>query len=465
MGEETLRLQFGTAATTIGTQWLALQQANGDAKRPHVLAFEAKGRVQSPIRATHQHQGDPSTWGGTVQVYDQSHGESATLSNDSLWDWKELKEHNLVEIDEFRPHLPLHNFYEGHAVSHGGNITRATLEMAEDRVRTVLETCDQLRLVQGLVDMDSSWGGLAHELMSYVVDECPAAVFMIIGNDWSYPLSLDDKDAMLASSRGDRTKLEARKRVNVASSMALLANVSHLQVPLAMSPTTLRKTTVPHIRFDRTSCADVSAVMATALELALAGYRTQPVDRLIEDFSGYMRVLEVATSFPYTTDPTRFFQPTGSHINKRHAWRPDPFGIYSLLPTLDHAPLAKTQLHKFFCEYWLLRGAFNGTPSLQATTDLFVDSSDDVALRWSPSPLLTPTSYRLATRSSEIEAISRLSASSAVGQYLTTLGHQVAGTNKRVLHEFTSAGMSPDALEELSSTLEAKGGEYWNWNY
>ena len=62
--------------------------------------------------------------------------------------------------------MSLHSFYEGRLAVNKGNIGNATLERAEDRVRTVLETCDRLRVVQSLVDMDSSWGGLAHEVMT-----------------------------------------------------------------------------------------------------------------------------------------------------------------------------------------------------------------------------------------------------------------------------------------------------------
>jgi hypothetical protein len=60
--EETLRLQFGTAATTLGTQWLGLERANGAIKTPHVLAFEAKGRVRRQLRAAPKQQEDAPTW-------------------------------------------------------------------------------------------------------------------------------------------------------------------------------------------------------------------------------------------------------------------------------------------------------------------------------------------------------------------------------------------------------------------
>lgn len=100
-----------------------------------------------------------------MQVYDQSNVVERR-ADDGLWSWERLDERNLFEVDEFRSHMSLHSFYEGRLAVNKGNIGNATLERAEDRVRTVLETCDRLRVVQSLVDMDSSWGGLAHEVMT-----------------------------------------------------------------------------------------------------------------------------------------------------------------------------------------------------------------------------------------------------------------------------------------------------------
>ncbi|ETI42359.1 hypothetical protein F443_12484 [Phytophthora nicotianae P1569] len=74
------------------------------------------------------------------------------------------------------------------------------------------------------MDMDSSWGGLVHEMMAYVAEECPGAVITVVGNDWSYPMATDDLDAVFRAEPNvrDRSKVEGRKRINVASSIALL---------------------------------------------------------------------------------------------------------------------------------------------------------------------------------------------------------------------------------------------------
>ncbi|KAE8889736.1 hypothetical protein PF005_g7469 [Phytophthora fragariae] len=468
--EETLRLQFGSAATTIGSQWLALQQANGRSQTPHVLAFEAKGRVRRQIRPTPKQQEDPTTWGGGVQVYDQSTVEPVQL--DGLWSWSSLNERNLVEVDEFRPHMPLHNFYEGQTVANGGLIGNATLEEAEERTRAVLESCDQLRLVQGLVDMDSSWGGLAHEMLTYVAEECPGAVVVVVGNDWSYPMATDDDDALfrVAPETRDRSKIEGRKRINVASSVALLSEISGLLVPVAMSSTTLPSTRFSQLRFDRSNCAEVSTVVATALELAMSGYRGRSAYEILEGFQPILKVAELAASFPHTSDPTdllrRISDSATTEVGRSNSSTDDPFHSSSLLPVIpqpstrkfsDEASNSKTRYRRLH-----FRGAFAKYPSLRHAIDNFPVSPRDVALQWSESPPLSlPDSYRLQPLAgTSIDAVSQLASSCEAGNYLSTLAQRVAKSDKRTLYEFTRAGMSPDAPEELQAVLAAMGDAY-----
>ncbi|EGZ04615.1 hypothetical protein PHYSODRAFT_535974 [Phytophthora sojae] len=468
MEEETLRLQFGSAATTIGTQWLALQQANESSKTPHVLAFEAKGRVRRQLRPTPQQQEDPATWGGGVQVYDQSGVEPVTGSQqDGLWSWGSLNERNLVEVDEFRLHMPLHNFYEGHAVSNGGIIGNATLEDAEDRVRAVLESCDQLRLVQGLVDMDSSWGGLAHEMMTYVAEECPGAVIVVVGNDWSYPMATDDDDAVfrVAPHVRDRTKIEGRKRINVASSVALLSEISGLLVPVAMSPSTLPSTRFSQLRVDRSNCAQVSSVVATALKLAMPGSRGRSVNEILEGFQPSMKIAELAASFPHTSDPTTLLQRISdsatAEVGRSSSSTEDPFYSSSLLPVLpqlttrkfdDENPSFKTHYRRLH-----FRGAFANSPSLRHSIDRFPVSPRDITLQWSQaSPLLLPDTYRLPSLAgTSIDAVSQLASSSEVGNYLSTLAQRVEKSDKRTLYEFTRAA---DLIRNPSSDKVKKNG-------
>ncbi|CAI5713122.1 unnamed protein product [Peronospora destructor] len=422
--EETLRLQFGTAATTIGTQWLALQEANEVRKTPHVLSFEAKGRVQRQIRAAPKQRDGHTTWDEDVQVYDQSRAEP--VANDGLWSWGRLQEHNLVEVDEFRQHMPLHNFYEGHAVSNGGNIENATLEEAEDRVRTVLEACDQLTMVQGLVDMDSSWGGLAHEIMTYIAEECPGVLTVVVGNNWSYPMATDDKDALfrVAPIVRDRTKVEARN----------------------------------------------ATVVATALEQSISTHRGRPAYEMMEGFHSSRKVVEVCASFPHTTDPTTLLQSihdgVTNEVRCNNSMNDDPFHNCSLLPSIQQRsgrPVHEDNTDKTYYRRLRFRGAFTGYPSLRSTIDTYRISTRDIALHWSDtSPLRLPPTYRLQmVQNSSVDAISQLVLSSRTGIYLRTIADLVAKSDKRTLFEFTRAGMSPDALKELEATLAGMGDAYF----
>jgi hypothetical protein len=414
----------------------------------------------------------PLSRGGGMQVYDQSGAEPVrTGDSDGLWSWGALGEHNLVEVDEFRPHMPLHNFYEGHAVSNGGNIGTSTMEEAEDRVRTVLETCDQLRLVQGLVDMDSSWGGLAHEMMTYVAEECPGALVMVVGNDWSYPMAGDDEDAVfrVAPNVRDRTKIEGRKRVNVASSVALLSEVSNLLVPIAMSPSSLPITRFPQLSVDRSSCADISTVAATALELAMSTHRGRPAYEIVEGFQPSMKVVELAASCPHTSDATALLQSITDSVTREvgasSSSAKDPFQNYSLLPAIQQqAPRGANDqpTNKTFYRRLYFRGAFANSLSLRAAIERSPMSPRDVALRWSDvSPLTLPDNYRLQTlQGASVDGISQLALSSQAGGYLSALAQRVAKSDKRTLYEFTRAGMSPDAPEELEAALAAMGDAY-----
>ncbi|CAH0474457.1 unnamed protein product [Peronospora belbahrii] len=468
--KETLRLQFGTAATTIGTQWLALQEANGITTKPHVLSFEAKGRVRRQVQAVPKQHKDHTTWDGGLQVYDQLL-RAEPMVDDGLWSWKRLQEHNLVEVDEFRSHMPLHNFYEGHAVSNGGNIGIKTLEDVEDRVRTLLEACDQLRLVQGLVDMDSSWGGLAHEVLTYVAEECPGVVIMMVGNDWSYPMATDDDDAIfrVAPIVRDQTKIEARKRINIASSVALLSEVSHLVLPLAMSSSSLPSTRCPQLRFDRSSCADVSTVVATALELSLSTHRGRSLYDIMEGVRPSMKVVELFASFPHMTDPTMLKSISDSitnEVNGHSTVTGHSLHRCSFLPSIQQPPglqVNEDKTGKTYYQRLHFRGAFTAYSSLRSSIDNFSISTRNIALHWSDtSPLKLPATYRLPTlQNSSVDAISAFALSSRTGDYLHTIAQLASKSHKRTLFEFIRAGMSFDALEELDATLATMGDAYY----
>ncbi|GMF66093.1 unnamed protein product [Phytophthora lilii] len=368
--------------------------------------------------------------------------------------------------------MPLHNFYEGRAVSNGGNIGNATLEDAEDRVRTVLEICDQLRLVQGLVDMDSAWGGMAHEMMTYVAEECPGAVVVTVGNDWSYPMATDDADAVfrVAPNVRDRTKIEGRKRVNLASSVALLSEVSNLLVPVAMSSNSLPTTRFSQLGLDRSSCGDVSTVVATALEIAMSAHRNKSAYTILEGFQPSMKAAELAASFPHSADPTTMLQKINeivtTEVGRSSSSTEDPFQIYSLLPRIQQRSVREGNEEyptKSYHRRLRLRGGFVSFPSLRSAIDNFRVSPRDVALQWSEAASLNlPETYRLQTVQMEsVDAISQLAQTSQTGVYLSALAQQVVKSDKRTLYEFTRAGMSPDAPQELEAALADLADAYF----
>lgn len=423
-----------------------------------------------------------AAWAGGVQVYDQSTeqdeasrtrgGQQQQHVDAGLWSWATCDESHLVEVPEFRAHMALHNVFEGGA---GGSVARATFDAAEEHLRTALEACDRLRLVESLVDMDSSWGGFAHEVLTYVAEECPSAVVVTFETDWAYPLAAttandNDNDAVR-----DRGKVEARRRVNVAASLSLLADVSTLLVPLAM---TLPPTRFRHVRgLDRRSCAETSAVAATAIEVALAAYR-QPrsVYEIVEGLPPSMKVVELAASFPFETDPVELLRRI-SNETEVSAMGDVLDEQFSLLPATTGGATSSNRgghsdyhddddadvdtADKVFYRRLHFYGAFTATSSSLSDAIDRVQSSSCVA-QWTPTVLQLPANYRVASLAGRsVDAVSQLATSSRVGRYLRDTASGVERVDKRVLFEFTRAGMSPDALDDMAATLGALGDAYF----
>jgi hypothetical protein len=401
--------------------------------------------------------------GGNIQVYDQEEQEPSGPTPDAgLWDWHRFSDKNLVEIEEFRPHMPLHNFYEGMSVARDGNVANATVEDAQDRIRAVLEECDHLRSVQALVDMDSSWGGFAFEILSYVSDECPGAVVALFGNDWAYPLADQVSESVFGSPSDvtDRSKMEARRRLNVASSIGLLSDVSSLIIPTGMAVSSLPGSRFPHLNLDRSSCAELGALVATSLDIALSAYRGKSVYEMMEVVTPGMKVVALAASFPHATDADSLLRRLSSDSSSNAPLLEDQ---YSFLPQLavgkKHARKDDAQL-KVHHRCLTFSGAFASSSYLDSMIESA--SSASVVAHWAcQSPYALPETYRLRSLAgASVDAVTELSLSTGVGAYLDTLATQAKFSDKRVLFEFTRSGMSPDALEELHSTLSELGGAY-----
>lgn len=428
---------------------------------------------------------------GNVQVYDQSIAEPATsgsAADDSgLWSWSHCDESNLFEVSEFRAHMPLHNFYEGYSTAKDGSVAPATLDAAEERLRTVLEQCDRLRCIETLVDMDSSWGGFAHELLTYVADECPRAVVATFGTDWAYPLADQSAASVFAltpDSR-DRAKADARRRLNISSSLSVLADVSTLLVPLAMASSSLPRTRFGHLRVDRARCRDVSTLAATAIELALSAHRALSAYDIVDGVMPSRKVLALAAAFPFDRDPVELLtnieraseQPTAHEASESDVIMDQ----CSLLPAVAERTStargeddgdsdsdderAHSRHTKVFARRVHLRGSFGAT--LESPTSLAraierVRSAQCV-VQWTPRALELPASYSLARDSlagAAVDAVAQLAATTDVGRYLHDVKQRVQRVDKRVLFEFTRAGMNPDALEDLDESLGALRDAY-----
>lgn len=390
-------------------------------------------------------------------MYDQSEQELSpppTGADTGLWDWHRFDGKNLVEIAEFRPHMPLHNFYEGFSAAKDGNIAVSTIEDAQDRIRAVLEECDNLRAVQALVDMDSSWGGLALEMLTYIGEECPGSAVALFGNDWAYPLpdQVDESVFGSPSDIHDRSKMEARRRVNIASSLALLSDVASFVVPTAMARSSLPRSRFAHLSVDRSSCVELSSLAATSLELAMSAYRGKSVREMAGVVTPSMRVLGLAAAFPHLSDPVELLRADTPRLDEQ----------YSLLPCLaaDKKAAQRPVQHKLHRCCLNFTGMFRETSSLDAAIESI--RSPVVVAQWGRRNALSlPETYRLRDLAgARADGISELSLSSDVGAYLGTVAQQVKSSDKRVLFEYTRAGMSPDALEELHTALTGLGDAY-----
>lgn len=408
-----------------------------------------------------------------MEVYDQSQTEPAVASADTgLWNWASFNESNLFEVNEFRAHMPLHNFYEGYGVAKDGSVSNATFDAAEERLRAVLEECDHLRFVQSLVDMDSSWGGFAHEMLTYISEECPSAVVVTFANDWTYPLADQSTESVFALTPDNRDKVknEARKRINVASALSLLSEVSTLLVPIAMSQSSLPATRFANLQIDRENCAEVSSVVATAIELALSAYRKKSVYEVVEGVLPGMKVMELAASFPFTGNPTELLNriTLETEVSLR---TDDVLEQGSLLPAIPETIVNRRYededdnsdaendngaSDKVFYRRFHLHGSFaSGVTSLSSLSDA-IDRvrSSKCAVQWTPTAFNLPSSYRVRSLAdTSMDAVSQLSASRRVGSYLRHVMRDVQLADKRVLFEFTRAGMNPDALEDLDAAL------------
>ncbi|DAZ92425.1 TPA: hypothetical protein N0F65_000209 [Lagenidium giganteum] len=407
--------------------------------------------------------------GGSVQIYDQSASPSGRPETSALWNWNAFNERNMFEVPEFRPHMMLHNFYEGYAASKDGAVSQRTLDDAQERLRGLLEDCDNLRCVQWLVDMDSSWGGLAHEMLTYITEECPSTVVVTIGNDWAYPLPDQGLDYMFAvdGATQDKAKQAARRQINMASSLASLSELSSVMIPVSLMTAAALQ---PYALDVSEGCLPQSNVAAAAIEVAMSAYKETSYYVLAEGLVPSMKTLELAVAMPFTNDVRALLKPLQDASDGSYK---DFLSQRSFLPSEDPKQKARRLAEDARYERESRWGVYRAHHRVLHCRGMFAEHSppssmlldrvnhDRAVVRWTPDVvLLPPSSFLAQAQDFSMDAVSELAQSTNVGLHLDTVGQQLQHVDRRVLHEFTRAGMASDAVGELSAALRGASEAY-----
>lgn len=398
-------------------------------------------------------QSEVNAWNGAVQICDQTESSiSSSTKNEGLWNWDVFSDTHLCEINEFRPYLPLHNYYDGQSVSMDGCITMTTMETIEEKMRSILEACDNLRFVQALVDMDSSWGGLACSVLAYLNEECPHAVVAVFGNDCPYPLpdSYEDNGYSPDPTCQDQSKVFARRRINLAASLTSLSEYSSIMIPIAMAPTSRRYHTP-----QSSSYCYTSFVSASAIELALAPFRTKSVYQLLEGIIPSMKIMELGARIPLVGDPSLLIDEATAHSDSEQLlWNASSFLPGWKAPLHLGSHLSRPRFRRVH-----LRGPFTESTLLPQALERI--QTQNVVVDWSPSPFALPSPTNGAQTKTVVPAAAQLTLSHQVGEYLEHLATDLpSAMNGRVLYEFLQAGMNVDAMNEFQSQLLQYKDEY-----
>ncbi|KDO22708.1 hypothetical protein SPRG_11022 [Saprolegnia parasitica CBS 223.65] len=328
----------------------------------------------------------------------------------------------------------MNNYYDG-LLSGDGKLRRETLEAAQDHVRQSLEACDSIQGVQCFVDVDSTWGGFATEVLRELREECPSAFVMCAGLDERYPL-------VPQVGLFDQAKHDGRRAINMASSILHLHELSDVFFPLATSGDARGS-------FSTLSLASTDGPLLTAAawDVMSAPYRfprtsNMQMRNVAFPLRRSMKVMELACLLD---PPTDFFQQSG-------ATRLALLEAASLLPIGVQDP-SWTRSRQYHLQLLTLRGdprAFAGVtmPTWQLKAPF--DFCHLVTLQ-RPSVAL-PEAPVFASMASPA-CLSAVMITDAIPKYLSGLAHGVQTIDRRVLHEYVQAGMSFDALRELHSDL------------
>ncbi|OQR97219.1 myotubularin-like protein [Achlya hypogyna] len=437
---EIVTLQFGSASNRVGEAlWTAAlseaSAAGGDVESdvsllrragrvvPRAVAFGCKGELKSVAPKTKNQE--VSAWDGGIKTIAQDEEDDVKGSV--------LHPRSLVTVEEFRSFDPMNNYYDG-LLSGDGKLRRESLEAAHDHVRRALEECDSIQGVQCFVDLDSTWGGMATEVLRELREECPSVFVICAGLDEKYPL-------VPQVGLFDQSKADGRRAINMASSILHLHELSSVFVPLAVSG----DATGSFAPLSPSS-ADGSTLVAAAWDCLSGPYRfprttNVQMGNIVFPMRPSMKAMELACLF---SPPTDYFERSGDD-------RLRLLEEASLLPVGPRDPSwSRARAHHL--QLLTLRGDDSAFRGLQTPTWQAKASFDFYHVTTLAAPVVLPQAPIFENASREA-CLSALLITDAVPKYFSSLAHAVQTIDRRVVHEYVQAGMGFDALRELHSDM------------
>ncbi|RHY45295.1 hypothetical protein DYB38_000806 [Aphanomyces astaci] len=388
---ETLTLQFGSASNQLADKlWHSvLSELNADKSSittdgardssmtyrngrytPRAVSFCSKGGLSKAKPRSVDTAS--SAWDGNVQVISQDSEDAQAVATP-------LPSRAIVEVNEFRHFDPLNNFYDG-----------------------VLGL--DAKGVQCIVDVDSTWGGFASEVLRGFREECPSAFVSVLGLDTRYPVASQ-------ADFFDLSKQSGRRSINLASSVLILNELSSLFIPFS-----------PHT-------FDAGAVAWNCLSSVYRWRGSASTQDLL--FRPNATVMELSCSL--VPPATLFAMPP---LDRVAHW--DQLSSFPVIQDCDD-----TTLRKFRFQFLAVRGLPHYSFDRLAGQPFDHWRSTVVA-----KPLFDQSSHPV-----DGGAVASLSITDRVPKYLEALATGVKHVDPRVVHEFTQAGMTCDGIRDLHDDL------------
>ncbi|RQM24099.1 hypothetical protein B5M09_001851 [Aphanomyces astaci] len=388
---ETLTLQFGSASNQLADKlWHSvLSELNADKSSittdgardssmtyrngrytPRAVSFCSKGGLSKAKPRSVDTAS--SAWDGNVQVISQDSEDAQAVATP-------LPSRAIVEVNEFRHFDPLNNFYDG-----------------------VLGL--DAKGVQCIVDVDSTWGGFASEVLRGFREECPSAFVSVLGLDTRYPVASQ-------ADFFDLSKQSGRRSINLASSVLILNELSSLFIPFS-----------PHT-------FDAGAVAWNCLSSVYRWRGSASTQDLL--FRPNATVMQLSCSL--VPPATLFAMPP---LDRVAHW--DQLSSFPVIQDCDD-----TTLRKFRFQFLAVRGLPHYSFDRLAGQPFDHWRSTVVA-----KPLFDQSSHPV-----DGGAVASLSITDRVPKYLMALATGVKHVDPRVVHEFTQAGMTCDGIRDLHDDL------------